>query len=256
PGPGGGSGGLLIKVEEGNTSTFDGILGYAPSGSGGGDAALSGIVTVSMRNLFGTARRLDVHWQRDNSLSQEVALQYAEPWALDLPVTLSGGFRQRQQDSTYITRGMEAQADLLLTDAVTLGGVFSHSAVIPASGNPGTAVSDSRTITAGLDLRVDTRDGLVSPSSGALYRSAYRIGTKRVYNSGADETVQTVGLDADMYLSTFERQVLAIGLHGRQITADRIELSDLYRFGGTNTLRGYRENEFLGTRVAWTNTEY
>ncbi len=255
-GPAGGSGGLLINVEEGNTSTFDGILGYAPAGPGGGEGTISGIVTVSMRNLFGTARRLDVHWERDNSLSQEIALQYSEPWAFDLPVTLTSGFRQREQDSTYIARGFDAKADLLITESVTLGGAFSHSAVIPSSGPAGEIVSNSRTVTAGLDLRVDTRDQLMSPSSGALYRSSYRIGAKKLYSSGTDETVQTVGLDADMYLSTFERQVIAIGLHGRQISADRIELSDCYRFGGTNTLRGYRENEFLGSRVAWTNTEY
>ncbi len=30
----------------------------------------------------------------------------------------------------------------------------------------------------------------------------------------------------------------------------------MFRFGGANTLRGYRENQFLGSRVAWTNAEY
>jgi outer membrane protein insertion porin family len=30
----------------------------------------------------------------------------------------------------------------------------------------------------------------------------------------------------------------------------------MYRFGGATTLRGYRENQFLGSRIAWTNAEY
>jgi len=30
----------------------------------------------------------------------------------------------------------------------------------------------------------------------------------------------------------------------------------MFRFGGAKTLRGYRENQFLGSRVAWTNAEY
>ena len=30
----------------------------------------------------------------------------------------------------------------------------------------------------------------------------------------------------------------------------------MFRFGGTNSLRGYRENQFLGTLVGWTNAEY
>jgi len=33
-------------------------------------------------------------------------------------------------------------------------------------------------------------------------------------------------------------------------------LSDLYLLGGTNTLRGYREKQFAGNRILWTNLEY
>lgn len=263
PGPNPGAGGLLIKVEEGNTNTFDGVVGYAPGGRPGEGGSFSGIANVSMRNLFGTARRLDVHWQRDDSQTQEMALQYVEPWVLDEPVNLGAAFRQRQQDSSYISRGVEARADLLFTESLTVGGVFSHSVVIPSSTAAGQNVSNSRTITAGLDVSLDTRDDLLSPTSGALYRSGYRIGTKKVFGlqaqpAGAAQggSVQRISVDAEMFLETFKRQVLATGVHGRQITTDRIETTDLYRFGGTNTLRGYRENEFLGSRIAWTNTEY
>jgi outer membrane protein insertion porin family len=30
----------------------------------------------------------------------------------------------------------------------------------------------------------------------------------------------------------------------------------MYRLGGTTTLRGYRESQFIGSRIAWTNVEY
>ena len=34
------------------------------------------------------------------------------------------------------------------------------------------------------------------------------------------------------------------------------ELDELYRFGGATTLRGYREDQFTGNRLLWTNLEY
>jgi outer membrane protein insertion porin family len=37
---------------------------------------------------------------------------------------------------------------------------------------------------------------------------------------------------------------------------DLFEISDLYRLGGNNTLRGYREDQFLGNRILWSNFEY
>ena len=35
-----------------------------------------------------------------------------------------------------------------------------------------------------------------------------------------------------------------------------MDIGDLYRLGGTNTLRGYREDQFLGDRIFWSNLEY
>jgi outer membrane protein insertion porin family len=35
-----------------------------------------------------------------------------------------------------------------------------------------------------------------------------------------------------------------------------MDVSDLFRLGGASTLRGYREGQFLGSRVVWTNLEY
>ena len=254
-------GGLLIKVEEGTTNTFDGIVGFAPAPHTGGSGIFSGIVNVSMRNLFGTARKLDVHWQREDSETQELAFGYVEPWVLNYPVNLSGSFRQRQQDSTYVGRTVEAKADVLITESLSLSGVVGHSVTIPSATT--TAVSNSRTITTGLELQLDTRNDLISPTGGALYHTGYRIGNKKVFGvseqqAGSDgsRAVQKISLDADLFFRTFTRQVIAMGLHGRQLTSDLIELGDLYRFGGTNTVRGYRENEFLGSRVAWTNAEY
>jgi outer membrane protein insertion porin family len=35
-----------------------------------------------------------------------------------------------------------------------------------------------------------------------------------------------------------------------------LEVSDLYRLGGTNTLRGYKEEQFYASRILWSNLEY
>ena len=71
-----GSGGLVIGVQEGTTNTFDGVVGYVPSATTGENGYLTGLVNVSMKNLFGTARKLGVHWQRDDRNSQELAVRY------------------------------------------------------------------------------------------------------------------------------------------------------------------------------------
>ena len=50
--------------------------------------------------------------------------------------------------------------------------------------------------------------------------------------------------------------MIVVSLCARDFRSSAVELSDLFRLGGANTLRGYREGQFLGSRVAWSNLEY
>ncbi len=253
---------LVLRVEEGRTSTFDGIVGYAPAPQAGGSGVVAGSVNIGLRNLFGTARILNVRWQKDDQVSQDIRLQYVEPWLFHLPINLGGAFQQRQQDTSYLRRVEELQSSILLSESFSLGGSVGHEETIPSAGAGPRPVANSRTLTAGVEILFDSRNDNISPTSGIYYHNAYAIGNKKILGStppGASaeaSALQRVSLDLQWYTSPVVRNVILVGLHGRQVTNDRLEASDLYRFGGTNTLRGYRELQFSGSRIAWTNLEY
>ncbi len=260
-----GHGGLLLRVKEGNTNTFDGILGYIPPAVPGSSGYLTGLASVSMRNLFGTGRKLSLRWAREDRLSQEIGVRYLEPWIFNLPVNIGGGFAQRQQDSTYVRRTVDLQSEVMLSDELSVSLVFNAENVIPASDSTTVAqvVGTSET-TGGIDIQYDTRDDLYSPESGVRYHSDYHYGRKTIGSvppgavgtSIGGGTLQRLGIDMEFYLSPLRRQVIAFGLHGREIRTGEVQPGEMYQFGGANTLRGYRENQFIGAEIAWTNTEY
>ncbi len=260
-----GHGGLLINVKEGNTNTFDGVLGYIPPAVPGASGYLTGLASVSMRNLFGTGRKLSLLWQREDRLSQEIGVRYVEPWIFSLPVNVGGGFLQRQQDSTYVRRTVDLQTELMLSEELSVSLVFSSAKVIPASDSTtvSQAVGTNET-TGGIEIQYDTRDDLYSAESGVRYMTDYHYGHKSIgaippgVSSAAltGGTIQRVGVDLEFYLPLFRRQVLAFGMHGREIRTGEVQPGEMYQFGGANTLRGYRENQFMGAEIAWTNAEY
>ena len=63
-------------------------------------------------------------------------------------------------------------------------------------------------------------------------------------------------MDIAVYYEFLSRQIAALSVHARELRGDNFEISDLYFLGGANTLRGYRENQFSGNRVLWSNLEY
>ncbi len=252
-------GGLLITVSEANTNTFDGILGYAPASTPTGSGAVAGYAHVTLGNLFGTTRRLDVMWQHDAESSQEINLSYSEPWVFNFPINLSGAFRQRQQDSTYVQRSVEGHIDFLASESFLLGGFISHTVVIPSSTLVFQPVHANRIVSVGVNLQLDTRDDIINPHRGIRYSTTYSVGSELIYGTSSasgSTSVQSATIDAEGYKGTLGNQVVALGLHARQITGSRVQVTDLFRFGGATTLRGYRENELTGSRIAWANSEY
>ena len=256
-------GGLLISVREGSTNTFDGVLGYLPQSSDGRGGYFTGLVSVAMRNLFGTGRKLSVRWQREDRFSQELGFQYVEPWVASLPVNIGAGFSQRQQDSAYVRRNFNLNSELMLSEELSVGAVVEEESVIPSADSTAVRASRSSTRSIGGTLLYDTRDDIYSPTGGARYHLDYHYGRKKIEATPgitgfgpSNVAVQRLGFDFEVYLPAFARQVVALGAHGRDVQGGRIEESELFRFGGTNSLRGYRENQFLASRVVWLNNEY
>lgn len=257
--------GLLIKVQEGSTNTFDGVIGYIPGSGADQSGYVTGLVSVSMRNLFGTGRKLNFKWSREDRSSQELGVRYLEPWIFNLPANIGGGFLQRQQDSSYVRRVLDLKAELMLSEELSIAGLFNSESVIPSAGDSAfSRVFQSSIVSAGVEILYDTRDDAYSPTSGARYRTDYQYGTKRISKIPPNlvnqvpgkSTVQRFTLDLDFYLSTFTRQVLAIGVRGRELQNGRPEEGEMFRLGGSRSLRGFRENQFIGSRLAWSNTEY
>ncbi|MCZ7557723.1 MAG: BamA/TamA family outer membrane protein [Bacteroidia bacterium] len=254
-----GRGGVLLRVAEGSTNLFDGVIGYQPPRRDGEEGYLTGLVNVSFRNIFGTGRRMDARWERTTQSISELEIRYLEPWLLGLPLNIQAGLFQRQQDSSYVRRSVDASVTLLAGRDVQLTARGIRTDVIPSEFSTIMGLTSSTTWSGGAQLLIDTRDDVYNPRSGIQLRNSWNGGTKtRTITATSERTthfVQRIELDAAAYRELLPRVVAAVSLHGRELRGGALDLSDLYRLGGAASLRGYREEQFTGTRLGWINAE-
>jgi outer membrane protein assembly factor BamA len=251
---------LLLQVTEGKSNSFDGVVGYQPAVEGK-KGTVTGLVDLSFMNLFGTGRKAKIHWERSSSFQQALELYYEEPWVAGLPINLWGHFTQEIQDSLYLDREISGGASLPLLDVLTVRGSLNSGEVIPDSaGRQILGLYQSHTIGAVLEAEYETRDLPENPTHGLYYRSSIGVARKE-YESAANLgtiNVHRYESDADWSYPLFRRQIVNVALHGRLLQSDEdpIPQPDLYRLGGSRTLRGYREDQFLGNITAWGSLEY
>ncbi len=256
--------GLLVKVVEGNTNTFDGVVGYVPAQLGQ-SGYFTGLIDISMLDLFGTGRKFRAKWHQETKLTQELEIGYAEPYIFGYPINAEFDFAQRQQDTTSVTRNFGVSGIFLFSDNLNANlsiGNFSTTPLLNASNN--FLVYESSVLNLGAGVTYDTRDDLYSPRRGVLYQTQFQLGQKKIYgptqlikpDTRLTNYTQHLSVDLSLFHEFFPRQILAVGVHGVQVTGTELDQSDMYRLGGTNTIRGYIEDQFIASKAAWTNIEY
>jgi len=256
-----------IDIEEGNSILIDGVVGYVPQGSGnksGGD--FTGLLNLSLKNIFGTARKFDVHWQKPDTYSEEFNLRYTEPWLLDYPVGITVGLDRTVRDSSFIKWNTFLNSRIRVRKNLTAIVGISRKLAFPDSvSSRNNRLLRNEVINLEMGLEYDTRDYPINPRSGLFYSSSYAYGFKN--NNGPSyilaedsvskkEELQTLQLEFGWYYNLWSNQVVSMELNGKQIKGDQLQLTDLFWFGGSRTLRGYRENQYWGKVIAWANLEY
>jgi outer membrane protein assembly factor BamA len=256
---------LLVNVKERNTNNFDGIIGYVPPANDNESGYVTGLVNVTLRNIFGTGRAAAVRWQKLTRSNQELELKYLEPWLFGFPFNLNADLFQRIQDTTYVQRRLGGALEFLATEDISASAFVSTEEIIPTERTvPVFTVYNSSSLTTGLGLKIDLRDDPLAATGGFLFETGYSFSRKKI--NGPAEYIQpgmetninlqriTVGFGA--FYEVFSRNVLALSVNGKELNGPFFEQSDLWRFGGTRTVRGYREEQFLASRIAWSNLEY
>ena len=256
---------LKLTVKEKETNNFDGIIGYIPSSTQNEKGFVTGFININLRNLFGTGRAAAIKWQQESRYSQELEIRYLEPWLFDFPINIEAGLFQRKQDSTYVQRSAEGKLEYIATDEVSAGLILNTQSTIPTERvNKVFTVFNSTSYTTGLNLRIDTRDDFYFPTKGIILNNSYKYISKQIDGprefitplTKTDVNFQRLEIDFSYFLELFSEQILAASVHARELKGDDVEISDLYLLGGTNTLRGYREKQFAGNRILWSNLEY
>jgi outer membrane protein insertion porin family len=257
-----GQGILKVRLTERRNNSIEGVLGYAPS-AGERKGNIFGSLDLCFDNLFGTGRMMRWIWSRKDAYSSHLLFSYREPWVLGFPPSAQLTLEQVDYDSTYLKLSAAAGVTFDAAKRLAWGLELGWDRVVPGSAGKG-QIPGSRKYMASAGLKLDLADRRDNPRAGVQYQGRVTLARKDNYPTEDFSPEQTqvssaaLHLDLNHFLPILEKQTLFAGIHLRELFTDErsVPVSDLFELGGAGSIRGYREGEFLGTSVAWTNLEY
>lgn len=265
---------LHVPLEEASPGAFDFVLGYLPPSQTRESGQLVGSGHLLLKHLFGGGRTADLTLDRRPGRTSIVDVAISDPYLLGLPLRLEGAFRGEQRDSTYGERTYSVQAGYGLGNGLEVTASLSREVVRP--GPAGRTFREGRqeiprssTFFYGAGLQYRTVDRFRNPRRGVHVDVEYSQGRKtrrlgRISPRGDTTRVSDSFRQERMrgrlraYIPLFQRQVVAVGGEGAVLfsPANIPDRSDLFRLGGSTSLRGYNEDQFLGDVVGRALLEY
>ncbi|MFB0516757.1 MAG: BamA/TamA family outer membrane protein, partial [Candidatus Neomarinimicrobiota bacterium] len=246
--------GIIYNLEDVSRKTVQVLAAYDQQGVGAGQVV--GEVTLDLPNFLGTLRYFRVHWRRLSPVTQTINLIYAEPRLPLLPLGAQLMFYQDLKDTLYLQRDLKLQLTSLPgQDWSVAVGVGKRDLQVTDHGrNQG--LVPYRLQNVNLTLQRQSFDHPVNPSRGYRVNLALEGGTiaGREVNSRAALGKGQMNVAGVLSLSrlTLAQEVQALGLAAYKFNP---QLAEFGRFGGSTTLRGYREDQFLAPRGLVSRTE-
>ncbi|HKP95868.1 MAG TPA: POTRA domain-containing protein [Fibrobacteria bacterium] len=240
---------LVLTDLKGNR--LSGILGYDSEKKG--ESGLNGYLDIHLINLRGTARDLDFTFDSKQTGegvdSREARLAYTEPWLLTARVGAHAEGHIFLEDSVYT----EASGELTLFQDLDFRSRYLL-ALASQTNHDFLAGTRSDAEIAGLGFQYDARDRVPGTLRGA--RFSVRVnGVHRDLGDTAYFLVQSI--DEVSLWGNVGRWVghAQFSGSGNWPLEGRSNRGELYSLGGANSVRGFREREFLTNLFLYGNFE-
>lgn len=263
---------LVLKVKEQKTGMATLGLGYTGGGTGALQSGVTGAISFSERNYNGTGKSASVSWQRgvniesygvsyfdpvlnDQQDSAGISLYHSSYNNLRQPVIVQGGVANAYALYNDRRTGGTLTYGKFLSDDVRMFATFKHeslnitqaaaSAYVPIG--LGTGIANSLSV----NVLSDTRDDLFNPHQGTYANGGIAVSGGPL---GGNFSFSKAQFEIRHYIpqrnNTIAMRLWAGAGNGA------LPVTEIFYLGGSDTLRAYPDNSFIGSRFVLFNAEY
>ena len=253
---------LFLYLKSARISSFNGALGLQPNPISQ-KIGLTGELQLKLVNTMRQAEQIDFNWRSIQPATQSLLLRVNYPYLFKTTFGLDGKFNLYKRDSTFLEMKGSLAVQYQFKNGNYLKGIYqyySSDRLAGAGASSGFSQSVScKTSAFGLAFLKKELDYIPNPSKGQALNVELFVGRREAKTDTVSNSTSTIfkgSISFEKYIRLAARHVLKGAIAYDFYYAPVIYQNERFRFGGLTSLRGFNEEELLGTSKGIISLEY
>ncbi len=249
---------VYVYLERRKSNTFDGFIGFANNDND--KLTFNGYLDLILENTIKAGEQFSLYWKSDGNNQKTFKASIDLPYLFKTPIGLKAQINIFKQDSIF--QNTKTAIDLgYFIDYKTriyLGYQSTESSDIQNTNNSTISDYTNSFLTTNLEYsRPDSANTTFSKKTSISVLLG--LGNRAVSNLSATEssskqTFININAMHNFYLNP--KNCFNINYHNYFLKSDTYIINELYRFGGTRSIRGFAENSLQANFMTALITEY
>ena len=244
---------LFLKKKKSNL--FDGLIGFSTNDQG--KLEFNGHFDILLNNAFNSGETISVKWKSNGQDQKLFNLKVETPYIFNSRITPKASFDIYKQDSTFLNTKASLDLKYAINPKTIIAVKYqSENSNNISSSNQFSSIEEFKNNFYGISFEKNVFDKKIN-FQNKFFLHLDAIWGNRILNSLSSKTSQSK-YEFVTYYNWFlnNRNSIFIQNQSALLFSDDLFTNELFRIGGTNSIRGFNEHSIFTSSHSILNLEY
>jgi len=233
---------IYLYLKKKKSNYFDGLANFNSENK---KIKFRGYFNLHLTNTFNHGEEININWNNNGNNKQEFNLKSSLPYIFNTKLHFQANFNLYRNDSTFTNTNVSLQSTHSLSTYSKLGLLYR-----------------STTSTNLIELTNVTIQDFDKKEIGILfnYKNKYEFNFQTTFGTRTHNNERTNQLQIEFNASTTYKTSATTALYLKNTTgilsSPNYFYNELYRIGGTNSIRGFDQQSIFASKYSYLNTEF
>lgn len=245
---------IYTYLEKTKPNKFDGFIGFANDAENT-KLTFNGYLDLNLINILNSGEKFNLYWRNDGNQQTSFNLGTEIPYWFKTPLGTKANLKIFKQDSTFQNTQLNLDLGYYFSynKKAYIGYQSIKSADIQNINSSNLNNFNSQFYTLSFDYSKRNNSDFLFPEKTNLF---IKLGTgnRKITTQKTNQFFTELIASHNFYLN--DKNVIAIKNQSYYLNSENYVINELYRFGGINSIRGFRENTLQANFFSGLIAEY